>query len=560
MAKETTTHSPDDLNISPEVAYYLETRSIPLPDCPPAVKTPEPRDVPGAVFDPERVDRVIAALRRMRHTQGRFAGKPLIPDPWQVAYILAPVFGWIRQDSEGNWVRVISTAYVDVPRRQGKTTLSGGTAMYLTAADGEAGAQVYALAAGKDQARRTFDPVRQIAERSPDLGPYVKCLADKVVHKRSGSYFQVVSSVAELMHGANVHGAVIDELHVHKDPNMVETVETGTGSRLQPLILIITTADAGGIGTIYERKRRYVEQLASRVITDETTYGVVWAAEKTDDPFAEATWRKANPGYGISPTREYLQRAATKAKNSPAELSAFLRLHLGIRTKQETKYISLDVWDASAGMVDETQLADRSCHGGLDLSAVEDITALCWHFPGDDDTHDVIWRFWLPEDRIDTLNRRTAGEAEVWVREGWLRLTPGNVIDNDFIVHQILADAEKFDVETLGYDRWGANDVVRRLADEGLTCVPIGQGYASLGAPMKELLRLLLGKRYRHGGNPVMRWMVDNLDVRLDPAGNVKPDKSTSGDKIDGVSAAANALKEVMDNAEAELDIAENIW
>ena len=557
---ETITRSPDELNISPEVAYYLESRGIPLPDCPPAVKTPEPRDVTGAVFDPARVDKVLAALRRLRHTQGRFAGKPLIPDPWQVAYILAPVFGWVRKDSEGNLVRVISTAYVDVPRRQGKTTLSGGTAMYLTAGDGEAGAQVYALAAGKDQARRTFDPVRQIAERSPDLGPYVKCLADKVVHKRSGSYFQVVSSVAELMHGANVHGAVIDELHVHKDPNLVETVETGTGSRLQPLILIITTADDGKPGTIYERKRHYVEQLASRVIADETTYGVVWTAEKTDDPFAEATWKKANPGYGISPTREYLQRASNKAKNSPAELSAFLRLHLGIRTKQTTRYITLDTWDGSAGMVDEAQLVGSPCYGGLDLAAVEDITALAWHFPSEDDNHDVIWRFWLPEDKLFSLSKRTAREAEVWVREGWLKTTPGNVIDNDFIVHQILADAGKFDVQTIGYDRWGANDIVRRLTDEGLTCVPIGQGYASMSAPMKEMLRLLLGKRYRHGGNPVMRWMVVNLAVQMDPAGNVKPDKSTSGDKIDGISAAANALKEVMDNAESELDIAANIW
>ncbi len=560
MVKETKTRSLDDLKLSPEVAYYLESRNIPFPDCPPAIKTPEPREVSGAVFDPVRVDKVLSALRRLRHTQGRFAGKPLIPDPWQVAYIIAPVFGWIRQDGDGNWVRVISTAYVDVPRRQGKTTLSGGTAMYLTAADGEAGAQVFAIAAAKDQARRTFDPVRQIALKSPSLGPHVKCFTDKIVHKQTGSYFQVVSSVADLMHGANIHAAVIDELHVHKDPHLVETIETGTGSRLQPLILIITTADAGGKGTIYERKRRYVEQLATRVITDETTYGVVWAAEKTDDPFSEETWRKANPGYGISPTREYLQRAATKAKNSPAELSAFLRLHLGIRTKQETKYIQMDVWDGSAGMVNETELAGRTCYGGLDLAAVEDITALAWHFPGEDDTHDVIWRFWLPEAQIDALNKRTAGEADVWVREGWLKLTPGNVIDNDFIVHQILSDAEKFDVETIGYDRWGANDVVRRLTDEGLTCVPIGQGYASLSAPMKEMLRLLLGKRYRHGGNPVMRWMVDNLDVRLDPAGNVKPDKSTSGDKIDGISAAANALKEVMDNAEAELDIAENIW
>ena len=542
------------LKLSPEVAHYLLTRGFPLPECPPAIKTPEPRNVREAAFDGSRVDRVLAAMRKLRHTKGRqFAGKPLVPDPWQVAYILAPVFGWVRKDPGGELVRIINTLYVDLPRRNGKTTTAGGIALYLTTADREDGAEVYALAAAKDQARKTFDPVRQIAQKSPSLGGRVKCLADKIVYLKTASYFQVVSAVADLMHGANVHGAIIDELHVHKSADLVETVETGTGSRLQPLIAIITTADDGKPGTIYARKRRYVEQLAARVITDETAYGVIWCAAESDDPFVEATWKKANPGYGISPTKAYLERAAKKAKNSPADLSSFLRLHLGVRTKQATRYITLPVWDSSAGMVDELALAGRKCHGGLDLASVEDMTALCWTFPGDDE-YDVIWRTWLPEARIDALNKRTAGEASVWVREGWLTLTPGNVIDNDFIVAQALKDAETFQVATLGYDRWGATDVVRRLGDQGLTCVPIGQGFASMSAPTKELLRLLLRERYRHGGNPVMRWQVDNLAVRLDPAGNVKPDKEKAADKIDGVAAAVNALKECMD-AEAEEEV-----
>src|SRR5690242_19265622 len=254
MAKGTTrTRTPDAflpdaaelrrLKLSPEVAWYLVSRGIPLPDCPPRWKTPEPRTVKGARFDPERVDKVLAAMKHLRHTKGQWAGQPLVPDPWQVAYVLAPVFGWVRLTDGGLWARIVTSLYVDVPRRNGKTTLSGGIAMYLTAADGEDGAEVYALAAGKEQARKTFDPVKAIAEKSPAVGPNVKCLADKIVHKRSVSFFQVVSSVADLMHGANVHGAIIDELHVHKKPDLVETVETGTGSRHQPLVTIITTAD-----------------------------------------------------------------------------------------------------------------------------------------------------------------------------------------------------------------------------------------------------------------------------------------------------------------------------
>lgn len=553
-------HAPPDpetlrrLKLSAEVGWYLVSRGIPLPDCPPAVKTPEAGEVSAdARFDPERVDSVIATFCALQHTKGRWAGQPLRPDPWQVAYILAPVFGWVRWDEDADqWVRVVREAYIDVPRKQGKSTVSGGIGIHLTCRDGERGAEVVTAATTKDQAGFVFAPIKQLAEKSPKLRPYVRAYASKIVHPASGSYMQVISSVADAQHGANLHGGIIDELHLHKDAEMVEALSTGTGSRTQPLIVYITTADTGRSGTIYDRIRRRVEQLARRVFVAASTYGVVWAADEADDPFAESTWMKANPGYGVSPTRAYMREKAEKARQSPADLASFLRLHLGLRTKQETRYIDLAAWDDTAGMVDEAALAGRSCRGGIDLSAVEDITALCWDFPGDDGGHEVLWRFWLPEDRLPDLDKRTAGQAAVWVRHGWLRLTPGNVIDPDLIKVQVEADAQRFEVLSVGFDRWGAVDLVRRLGDEGLTMVPVGQGFASLSAPLKEMLRLVLGRNYRHGGNPVMRWMVDNLAVAMDPSGNVKPDKSKSGEKIDGVSAAVTALKEWLDAGEGE--------
>ena len=542
------------LKLSPEVAYYLVTRGIPLPDCPPLIKTPEPGETcPGAQFDPDRVDKVLKVFGLLRHTKGKWAGSPLKPDSWQVAYILAPVYGWVRFDEDvDRWVRVIRELYVDIPRKNGKSTTLGGIAIYMTAADGEPGAEVIAAATTKDQAGFVFAPIKAMCDKAPALKGHVKAYSGRIVHPKSASYFQAISSVADAQHGANLHCAVIDELHIHKSAEMVETLETGTGSRDQPLVAAITTADDGKPATIYARKRHRVEQLANRVLTDATTYGVVFAAEKTDDPFAEATWRKANPGFGVSPTRSYLAKEAAKAKDSPADLAKFLRLHLGIRTKQETKYLELGPWDASSGLVVEDKLAGRKCHGGLDLASVNDLTALCWDFPDGEDGHDLLWRFWLPADRIEDLNRRTAGEAAVWVREGRLTLTPGNVIDNDFIVTQIEKDADTFDVQTLGFDRWGATDVVRRLGDSGLTCVPVGQGFATMSAPLKEILRLTLSKRYRHGGDPVMRWMVDNLAVLMDPSGNVKPDKARAAEKIDGVSAAVTAMCEAMNAVEAE--------
>jgi phage terminase large subunit-like protein len=555
MAATTTTRSPDlaRLKISPEVAWYLEDRGIPLPDCPPLVRTPEPRDVPGAVFDGDRVDRVLKAFALLRHTQGQWAGQPLRPDPWQVAYILAPVFGWVRWDEDADdYVRIARTLYVDVPRKNGKSTLCGGIAIYMTCGDGEPGAQVVAAATSERQAGFVFQPVRQLAEHAPSLKGHVQALKRKIVHKRSGSYFEVVSSVADAQHGANLHAGIVDELHVHKDPGLVETIETGTGSRRQPLIAMITTADSGKQDTIYSRKRDYCEQLARGALADPTFYGVVWAAEKDDDPHLESTWKKANPGYGISPTRSYLAKASNEAKQSPADLAKYLRLHLGRRTKQETKFIELPAWDANASMVSEAALAGRDAYGGLDLASSSDLCALCWLFPRDEDgTMDAIWRLWTPEDNLERLDKRTAGAASVWVREGYLMTTPGNVADYDFIKEQIRRDRDVFKVKSIGFDPWNASQLTNDLTGERAPMVKVRQGFATMSPVMKELQRLVLQGTperpvLRHGGNPAVRWMVDNLAVAMDPAGNVKPDKKNAADKIDAVSALVTGLSEVI--------------
>lgn len=542
----------DRLKLSPEVAWYLISRDIPLPDCPPLIKTPEPRDVPGAAFDPERVDRVLAAFKRLCHTQGRWAGKSFVPDSWQIAYVLAPVFGWIRWDDEADgYVRIINLLYVDVPRKNGKSSLSGGIAIYLTCADGESGAQVVTAATSENQAGFVFGPIKQLAERSPALKPHVKAHQKRVVHVPSGSYVAVIAAAADAQHGANLHGAVIDELHLHKTADLVEAIETGTGSRTQPLIVIITTADAGKPNTIYARKRERIEKLARGVLKDETTYGVVWACEKKDDPHAEATWRKANPGFGVSPTRAYLMRKSNEAKQSPADLAVFQRLHLGLRTKQVTKYLTLETWDRNASMVVEPDLAGRVAYGGLDLGSTSDLTSLCWVFPDGSGGYDVLWRYFAPEASLESLDERTAKSASVWVKLGWLVLTPGNVTDYEFVKAQALKDLDLFEVRELGFDPWNATTLTNDLLTEGAPMIEVRQGYASLSPALKEVKRLLLegtaeSPRLRTGGNPVSRWMVDNLAVTMDPAGNVKPDKANAADKIDGISALVTAMSRAM--------------
>lgn len=543
----------------------MESRGFAVPDCPPLIKTPEPHAVKGARFDPERVDKVLAAFRQLRHTKGRFAGQRFEPDPWQMAYLIAPPFGWVAKSPDtGDWARIITACYFDMPRKNGKSTTVGGFGIYLTAADGEQGAQVLAAATTEKQARFVFDPIRLLVNRSPGLKQHLRALQSKITHPGSGSYFQPIANAGDAQHGADIHGGIVDELHLHKDMALIEALETGTGSRIQPMLVFITTADAGKRHTPYDEKRSRVEKLARGVLKDPTMYGVVFAAEKDDDPFVELTWRKANPGYGISPTKRYMAEAAKKAAENPVELARFKRLHLGLRTKQETRYLEVDQWDVNSSMVDLDRLKRRECFGGLDLGATSDLTALAWVFPNEDGTFEVLMRHWAPEDSIDALDERTANAAAAWVKAGWLTTTPGNVTDYDFIEAQIARDRDEFMVKEIAYDRWNAQQLVNNLTTDGAPMITMGQGFASMSAPTKDLQRLVrIGAKVdgdghpvkpmvRHGGNPLMRWEVDNFAVAMDPAGNVKPDKANAGDKIDGVVALIMALSRALAAKEQE--------
>ena len=545
------------LKVSPEVAWYCESRGIAVPDCPPLHKTPEPRNEAGARFDPVRVDRVIAVFCSLQHTKGRLAGQPLKPDPWQVVYILAPTFGWVHFDEDLDmWVRIIRTLYVDMPRKQGKSTLAGGIGIYLTCADGEAGAQVVAAATRLEQAQFVFAPIKQLADKSAKLKRHTKTFKNKIVHTRTSSYFQPVANAGDAQHGADLHGGIIDELHLHKTNDLVEAIETGTGSRAQPLIVFITTADAGRKETAYDRKRTLVEKLARGVLHDQTTYGVVFGvdpATPTEELFSEDALRKANPGYGVSPTRAYLRQKANQARTSEADLASYKRLHLGIRTKQATRYLNMDAWDRNASIVDETRLKGRMAFGGLDLAATSDLSALCWVFPDEEfRSFELLWRLWTPDANLESLDARTAGAATGWANTGVLTVTPGNVADYDFIEAQITKDSTVFDVREIAYDRWNATQLVNDLVADGAPMVQMGQGFQSMSAPTKELQRLMLSGTaekpvLRHGGNPAMRWMVDNFAVAMDPSGNVKPDKANAGEKIDGVVALIMGLSRAIE-------------
>ncbi|KAA6216398.1 terminase large subunit [Streptomyces filamentosus] len=533
-----------ELGLSEEdVAAALERRPLVV-----ANQLPEQ---PGAWFDVEAARRAVKAIESFKHTKGRWGGAPLKLAHWQAVWVILPAFGWLFFDEElGRPVRVARTVYVEIPRKNGKSTLSSGIGLTLLMADRETGAEVYAAAASLDQAKRVFDDAKRMATTSKAVRGRAEVLTSVIRVPRTGGVFRALSRIAETAHGLNVSGAVIDELHVHKSRDLVDAITTGTGARDQPMVVMITTADDAQEGSIYDEVHGVTEKVAEHVMQDPAHYGVIWAAADTDDPFAEATWRKANPGLGVSPTLAYMRREAEKARTTPSYYPTFLRLSLNIRSRASTRWIDMRRWDANAGMVDEQALKGRRAWGGLDLSAVSDFTAfvLAVESPKPGVEVELVPRFWLPSERLEELQRTLQVPLAEWARQGFLRLTDGDAIDYDAIEKQVLADCRFFDVQRIGYDRMFAGQLVQNVDREtkrGLVVEPLAQTFLGLSAGCKEMDRLLRMEALQHGGNPVLRWMASVVEVIADGNDNirtVKPNRNKSAARIDGVQASVMGL------------------
>lgn len=506
----------------------------------PLYVTPPPTDVEGAWFDEAAVERVLAVFRALRHTKGRWAKARFELDPWQIEWWVRPVFGWKHPDG----TRIVRRAWFEVPRKNGKSTAAAAFALVLLSADGEEGAEVYSAAASLSQAEIVFNEAKKMARAAPVLRGRLQVLKDVLVYPRTGGVYRALSRMADAAHGLNVSGAVVDEVHVHKGRDLIDAIETGTGARSQPLVLFITTAGDGDQGTIYAELHGYVQRLAEGVIADPTTYGAIWAAAEADDPFAEATWRKANPGLGLTISVDYLRKEAERARSTPAYFGSFCRLHLNRQVGAASRYLPLEQWDATenAALMDLDELEGQACYAGLDLSSTTDMTALALVFPRADGRKTVVPYYWMPEESLRERQRRDRVPYATWERMGHLVATPGNVVDYEAVKAKLRELAGRFTIRELAYDPWNATQLVLELQDEGFTCIPLRQGYASLSAPTKDLLAHVLAGRWHHGGNPVLRWNAANLVVVTDPAGNVKPNKARSTGRIDGLAAAINAL------------------
>jgi phage terminase large subunit-like protein len=493
------------------------------------------------MFSRERADRAVNFFERvLTHTKGEYAGQPFLLQDWQEK-IISELFGTLNPDG----TRQYRTAYIEIPKKNGKSPLAAGIALYLLTLDEEIGAEIYSAAADRDQASIVYNYAKDMVLNSALLSKRLQIVESRkrILDRQTRSFYSAVSAEVPTKHGPNIHGLIFDELHAQPNRDLWDTLSTGTAARRQPLTVAITTAGYDRTSICWEL-HEYARKVLEGIFDDPTFYAVIYAAGDEEDWLDEDTWYRVNPALGTFRKIEHMRSEAEKAKRVPAFQNTFRRLYLDQWTRQDARWLDLRAWDETSGEIVPERLMGVPCYAGLDLSSTIDITALVLVFPHADGFYDVLPFFWIPEENLIERSRRDGVPYDAWARDGLIETTPGNVIDYRYIVEHVegLRDEEGYRIEEVAYDRWGATLISQELDDRGFTVVPFGQGFSSMSPPTKELLNLVLRKLLRHGGNPVLRWMADNLVVRTDPAGNIKPDKSKSREKIDGMVALIMGL------------------
>ena len=495
----------------------------------------------SSVYDKSAADYAVAFIENLCHTKGTWAGKPFELIDWQ-EQIIRDLFGTLKP----NGYRQFNTAYIEIPKKQGKSELAAAVALLLTCGDGEERAEVYGCAADRQQAAIVFDVAADMVRMCPALSKRVKILASqkRLIYTPTNSFYQVLSAEAYSKHGFNIHGVVFDELHTQPNLKLFDVMTKGSGdARMQPLYFLITTAGTDTHSICYETHQKAKDIIEGRKI-DPTFYPVIYGADESDDWTDPKVWKKANPSLDITVGIDKVKAACESAKQNPGEENAFRQLRLNQWVKQAVRWMPMEKWDNCAFAVDEDELEGRVCYGGLDLSSTTDITAFVLVFPpiDEEDKYIILPYFWIPEDNLTLRVNRDHVPYDVWERQGYLQTTEGNVVHYGFIEKFIERLGERFNIREIAFDRWGAVQMVQNLESMGFTVVPFGQGFKDMSPPTKELMKLVLEQKIAHGGHPVLRWNMDNIYIRTDPAGNIKADKEKSTEKIDGAVATIMAL------------------
>lgn len=491
----------------------------------------------GLYFDREEAQYVLDFFLLLKHSKGKWAGSPVVLEPWQ-QFIISVVFGW-KWKASG--LRRFKTVFQFVARKNGKTTQHAGIGLYGMVLDGEMGAEIYSAATKKEQARIMFDEACRMYAQSSSLKKHVKKYKNNLNMPATNSKFEPLSSDANSLDGLNPHMGLIDEIHAHKTREVYEIIDTGTGSREQPIIWSITTAgfNVNGIGyELYD----YSCLVLEGVIEDDTHAAFIYELdeedlENWDDP---SVWVKANPNLGVSVKLEDMQAQAKKAKGMPSSKNSFLCKRLNVWVESDNPWMNMEFWRGCQTLEDLDDFDGALAYGGLDLASVADITALAFLLVKDGRMA-VLLKYYLPEEAVKQAQKKHV-PYDVWAEQGWLTLTPGNVTDYNFIKKDIEYLREKYEIQSIGVDRYNSSQIVNDLMEQELDMVGFGQGMVSMSAPMKQLERMVLGNEVELLKDPVLEWMARNVVAKVDEADNIKPDRKNSKNKIDGMVALIMAV------------------
>ena len=491
------------------------------------------------VFDEEKAARVCEFLELLPHIKGKWAReRRLIElDGWQ-CFILTTTFGWVHKDTG---LRRFREVYLEVPRKNAKSTLSSGVALYMLTADGEQGAEIYSAATTRDQARIVFDDAKAMAERTPDLRTYlgVAILTHSITVAHTSSKFSPLAAEASTQDGLNVHFACLDELHAHKKRDLYDVIDTARGAREQSILWNITTAGTDRSGICYER-RTHITKVLNGVIVDETTFGVIYTIDDDDDPFEPASWAKANPNWLVSVLRDDMEAAARKASAMPSALNNFLTKRLNVWVSGESPWMDMRAWEKCADLALQlSDFAGERCWMGLDLAQKKDFAALCLVFE-----REGVW-FVFIRLYLNELAVQESGNAHLsgWARSGYVQVTDGDITDFDVLAEDLRKYCKQFDVQEVAFDPALSMYFAGKLVEEGLPMVEIAQRALFFTPPLLQVENLVLEKKLKFDGNPVMTWMVSNLVVKISKFNELRsPTKERPENKIDGPMAMLMAL------------------
>lgn len=492
--------------------------------------------------DETKSNKIINFIERVcTHVKGDLANQPFLLEDWQKEFI-HNMFGTMNKTG----LRQYRTSYVQIPRKNGKSNLSAAIALAILFVEKEQGAEIYCCASSRDQAKIVFEVCKQMVRNSAILTKNCKTFQNSIVLNGTNSFLKAVAADAGLLHGANASAVIYDELHTAKNRDLWDVMATSMGARSQPLMIAITTAGVFDTNSICHELYSYGKRVEEGVIEDDTFLPLIYEADPDDDIHDPKVWRKANPNFGISIKPEYFEKMAREAKTLPSSEIAFRQLHLNQWVNSLASWITDDEWMKSAGNVDLEQLKGRKAYAGLDLAAVEDVTAFVLAFPMDDESIKIVPFLFVSEAAVERRRNQTGGSYDKFVSAGELIVTEGNSTDYAVIERKIKECAEIFDIQSVAFDRWNSNSLVQQLTDAGIEMDPFGQGFISMTAPIKNAEILVKKRLLHHGGHGMMRWMAANVVTKKDDAENVKFSKSKAGDKIDGIIAMIMALGEMM--------------